>query len=363
MVPQPHGDPDKRAIWHSELMILYAVNKNVYAFGGPLPDELALTSKIREIFPCYPTCEPRIFSNETRHLGFSNAKLFRSAPSIPNTKHFIPWFNRMENDFGDYWKTYGIYDLIQFTRIGPQCQQEMLIAAMHLWEKSTNTFQFPCEMLTPTLLDVAALTCLRPNEETFDPMNTSENIKFDPNELSFTKFIGENIEIGETSVVEHVAFQTLWLSYYVFFSRSLQVAKMFIPMVIQIHEGKQFGLGKLILAVLYESIGLACDEIKKSENGSSFLVAGPMWLLQLWLNATFEQEFNLRIPQENLAEMANRPIEGRMIVRLASQNLETNYKALFMKPLDVVKDILPFIEIRYHETTYHQRTLHKSYAT
>jgi hypothetical protein len=234
-------------------MIPYVVNKNVYAI-----------------------CEPPIFSSETRHLGFLTAKLFRSAPSIPNTKHFIPWLDRMEKDFGEYWKTYGIYDLIQFTRIGPQCQQEMLIAAMHFWEKSTNTFQFPCGMLTPTLLDLAALTGLRPNEETFNPMNTSENIKFNPKELSFTKFIGENIETGETSDVEHVAFLTLWLSYYVFCSRSLQVAKMFIPMAIQIHEGKQFGLGKLILAVLYESIGLACDEIKKSENGSSFLVAGPI---------------------------------------------------------------------------------------
>ncbi|GAU23874.1 hypothetical protein TSUD_369820 [Trifolium subterraneum] len=196
MVPQPHGDPDKHAIWHFELMISFSVNKNIYAFGGPLPDEEALSVRVSKLFPCYPTCEPPIFSAEPCHLGFLTTKLFRSAPSIPNTKHFIPWLNRMEEDFGDYWKMYGIYDLIQFTRIGPQCQQEMLIAAMHFWEKSTNTFQFPFEMLTPTLLDVAALTGLRPNEETFDPMNTSENIKFDPNELPFTKFRGENLEKG-----------------------------------------------------------------------------------------------------------------------------------------------------------------------
>ena len=61
-------------------------------------------------------------------------------------------------------------------------------------------------MLTPTLLDVAALTGLRPNDETFDPANTSDNIDFDPIELSFTKFIEKNIEEGETSSVEHVVF-------------------------------------------------------------------------------------------------------------------------------------------------------------
>ncbi|MCI85185.1 hypothetical protein A2U01_0106464, partial [Trifolium medium] len=47
------------------------------------------------------------------------------------------------------------------------------------------------------------------------------------------------------------------------------------------HEGRQFGLGRLILASLYESIGTACDSLKKSKDGSSFLVAGPIWLLQL----------------------------------------------------------------------------------
>ncbi|GAU49836.1 hypothetical protein TSUD_408040 [Trifolium subterraneum] len=174
MVPQLHGDPDKHAIWHSELMIPFSVNKNVYAFGGPLLDEEALSARISKLFPCYPTCEPPIFSAEPCNLGFLTAKLFRSAPSILNTKHFIPWLNRMEKDFGDYWKMYGIYDLIQFTRIGPQCQQEMLTAAMHFWEKSTITFQFPCGMLTPTLLDSSEATTWSEAKQSSEAQRGSE---------------------------------------------------------------------------------------------------------------------------------------------------------------------------------------------
>jgi hypothetical protein len=165
----------------------------------------------------------------------------------------------------------------------------MLIAAMHFFEKSTNTFQFKCGMLTPTLYDVAAITGLGPTGETFDPTKTSNNIELVYKENTFLKFIVENMgKDAEVSHEEHVAFLTLWLSHFVFYSKSLQVAKMFIPMAIQIHEGQNFALGRLILASLYESIGNAVDDIKASKDGAPFLISGPLWLLQLWLNATFE---------------------------------------------------------------------------
>jgi hypothetical protein len=80
---------------------------------------------------------------------------------------------------------------------------------------------------------------------------------------------------------------------------------MFIPMAIQIHEGRDFALGRLLLAVLYEVIGDACDDIKASKDGSPFLVSWPIWLLQLWLNATFEEELRLIVPSDYAEEVAN----------------------------------------------------------
>ncbi|MCI24512.1 hypothetical protein A2U01_0045696, partial [Trifolium medium] len=133
----------------------------------------------------------------------------------------------------------------------------MLIAAIHFFEKSTNTFQFKCGMMTPTLLDVAAITGLRPTGGVYDLANANKNIAFVINKEAYSKYVAEEQgrEGEEVTDVEHVAFLTLWLSHFVFCSKSLQVAKRFIPMAVQIHEGCQFGLGRLILACLYEAIG------------------------------------------------------------------------------------------------------------
>ncbi|KAH1206259.1 hypothetical protein GmHk_16G046769 [Glycine max] len=334
VVPESYGDTEQTETWESEVMIPFAVERTVYAFGGSLPDKASLSSKMNKVFPCYQTCEPRIFDSEPYNFNYLSKphKLFRSAPSIAH-RDYLPWLDRVEQAYEDFWKTYGIFDLIQFSRSGPEYRPEMLIAAMHFFESSTNTFQFKCGMMTPTLLDVAALIGLRPSGETYDPTNSSDNIKLVYKENTFSKYIAEHkgpVE-EEVSDEEHVAFLTLWLSHYVFCTKSLQVAKRFIPMALQIHEGQNFGFGRLLLAVLYESLGEACDDLKKSKDGSSFLVSGPMWLLQLWLNATFEQEMGLIIPQDYAEEVANRSIEGQRALRLTPKTLDQSSQKLFLK--------------------------------
>jgi hypothetical protein len=345
VVPEPDGSQENKEIWESEVMIPYSVGNSVYAYGGPLPDAEALSIKVNKIFPVHLTCEPRVFESEPYNFGYlkNPNKLFRSAPHIGH-KDFIPWLNRVERDYGDFWKRHGIFDLIQFTRSGPRYNPEMLIAVMHFFEKSTNTFQFKCGMLTPTLMDVAVITGLRPNGETFDPTKTSNNIELVYKENTFTKFIAENMGIeGEVSDEEHVAFLTLWLSHYVFCSKSLQVAKMFIPMAIQIPEGQDFSLGRLLLAVLYEAIGNARDDIKASKDGTPFLISGPMWLLQLWLNATFEQEMRLNIPSDFAQEVANRTVEGGRLVRLSPNSFEQQPQKLFMKYMKIFLNFDKFL--------------------
>jgi hypothetical protein len=211
-------------------------------------------------------------------------------------------------------------------------------------------------MVTPNLLDVAAITGLRPDGETFDPANTSKNIELVYQNNTFSKFIAENKgeEGEEVSAEEHVAFLTLWLSYYVFCSKSLQVARMFIPMAIQIHEGRNFGLGRMLLATLYEAIGNASDDIKASKDGSSFVVSGPMWLLQLWLNATFETELGLIVPSDYQKEVDERLVEGGRLVRLIPKSLDQHTQRLFMKYMKIFLNFdkflprhAPFLEREY----------------
>jgi hypothetical protein len=106
---------------------------------------------------------------------------------------------------------------------------------------------------------------------------------------------------------------------------------MFIPMARQIHEGRLFSLGRLLLATLYEAMGNASDAIKASKDRSKFSVAGPMWLLQLWLNVTFETELGLIVPSDYQKEVNERTVEGQRLVRLTPRSLDKDTRRLFMR--------------------------------
>jgi hypothetical protein len=222
----------------------------------------------------------------------------------------------------------------------------MIIAAMHFFESSTNTFHFECGMMTPTLFDVSAITGLSPVGETYDPANTNPNIEFNYKEKTFQKYILENNQTGEEEVsdIEHIAFLTLWLSHYVFCSKSLQVAKKFIPIAIQLHLGRQFGLGRLILACLYESMQSLSANLKKTGDGTCCLAAGPFWLLQLWLNATFEAELELFLHGDYEEEARKRQIEGTRLARLTPLPLGLNYENLFLKYFNIFLNLKTFKE-------------------
>ncbi|WJX32837.1 hypothetical protein P8452_21118 [Trifolium repens] len=298
-VLEPVMNTEKRKIWENQVMFPYTIADRTCAFGGLLPNSKSKSAAILSIFPVHEPCKPRAFIDSTYNFNFIKPpnKVFRSAPYYGN-EEYTKWLDRVQVGYGDFWKDAGLFELIQLSRVGPKYHQEMLVAALHFFESSTNTFHFECGMMTPTLFDVAAITGLSPLGETYDPAKTSASIEFAPKEKTFLKYIQENHAVGEEEVsdVEHVAFLTLWLSHYIFCSSSLQVAKHFIPMAIQLHEGRQFGLGRLILGCLFASMQLANDSLKKTGDGSTFLAAGPFWLLQLWLNATFEKELELYLP-------------------------------------------------------------------
>jgi hypothetical protein len=136
--------------------------------------------------------------------------LFRSASYIAD-KDYIPWLDRVEKEFKETWESNGIYPLIQLSRTSPKYK--------------------------PELLDVAAITGLRPTRDHFHPTVTGDKVELSYKENTFSKDIAENMgKVGEeVSIEEHVAFLTLWLSHFVFCSKSLKVARMFIPMAQQIN--------------------------------------------------------------------------------------------------------------------------------
>ena len=106
-------------------------------------------------------------------------------------------------------------------------------------------------MLTPTLFDVATIIGLRPTDETYDPSIVSEENSFDvpTKKATYSNYLSDHYktDTNEVSDQEHIAFLTCWISHYVFCISSLQVAKKFVGMVIQLHEGNNFCLGGIIL--------------------------------------------------------------------------------------------------------------------
>jgi hypothetical protein len=135
-------------------------------------------------------------------------------------------------------------------------------------------------------------------------------------------------------------------------------------MATQIHEGQDFALGRLLLATLYEAIGDVCDDLKASKDGSPFLVSGPIWLLPLWLNATFEEELGLIFPSDYTEEVNERLVEGGRLVRLRPSSLEKNTQKLFMKYMKVFLNFdkflprhAPFLEVNEVWSAYLEQTI------
>lgn len=156
----------------------------------------------------------------------------------------------------------------------------MLLALIFFWEGSTNTFQLPCDMLTPTLFDVASITSLNPLGTTF-AMTLGIKKEFTIESFGYKNFIIDNHKKINAKVFdyEHIAFLAFWLSYYVFCSSSLHVAKKFIPLAIQLHKGRKISLSKLLLANLYQSLREASYKLKHLPvTKKSFVVSGPLWL-------------------------------------------------------------------------------------
>ncbi|CAL9011450.1 unnamed protein product [Prunus brigantina] len=72
------------------------------------------------------------------------------------------WLPRMEHFFGQQWKDQGIYHLIKLFDRPLVMDRSLLAAALCFWSSATNTMNLRFGMMTPTVLDMAALFGLSP---------------------------------------------------------------------------------------------------------------------------------------------------------------------------------------------------------
>jgi len=158
---EPDLNEEKTQIWMSQVLI--PSSNSLYAYLGPL--EKDENEDTKAFFPHDKTYLPLIFArnpDEPYDLHYLETRVFRAAPRIDKVEDYIAWLDRVENHKGSLWKDLGIFDLIQLWRQGPRYQTHMLLSVLHFWNSSTNSLHLKYGMLTPTLLDVAAITGLKP---------------------------------------------------------------------------------------------------------------------------------------------------------------------------------------------------------
>lgn len=157
--------------WQNHMVIPFVVDKKLLAFHGPLNDKKSSPKTVSSFFPGYkPVMPPAFDRSVVLDVRFMEAKarVFCSMPN-PRNKEYLAWLNKLQHKRHDQRRSDGIFDLIQVSMYADRVNLCMLLASLYFWEGSTNTFQLPCGILTPTLFDVATITGLSPLEETFDP--------------------------------------------------------------------------------------------------------------------------------------------------------------------------------------------------
>ena len=106
----------------------------------------------------------------------------------------------------------------------------------------------------------------------------------------------------------------------------------------------------MILSNLYESLGEGVTALKNIRTKGNLLLSGPFWLLQLWLNASFEACFlTHNLIDADVAVVKNMRVEGTRLAMLTpsdeGRNLQqrfTNYVIMFAKCYNFTPSMVPF---------------------
>ncbi|RYR26626.1 hypothetical protein Ahy_B02g060898 [Arachis hypogaea] len=115
--------------------------------------------------------------------------------------------------------------------------------------------------------------------------------KVNKKSLSFPSAEGEDLLINQSFNISHFINQKTFRNNPKInprgydFTACAQMSKLYLSLAILLHEGKIFNLAKLLLGHIFEELGQFVCDLRDNKLISA---GGPLWLLQLWLNAIFE---------------------------------------------------------------------------
>ena len=179
---------------------------------------------------------------------------FKNWPSL--STDWIEWIDRLEPHFRSSWKTTGIDEAIQLSRLPIHCDKAILAAAACFWSPITNTFNFRFGMMTPTLIDIEAYTGLSSSDTLLSgspstlvsPLDTARLQKDAKNYGQFLR-MNKGTDHPPTND-EHIAFLLMWLCRNIFCVLASKMTLQFIDIAKSLATGKPVSLGPLVLAHL-----------------------------------------------------------------------------------------------------------------
>lgn len=240
-----------------------------------------------ELSPHYPLAEGEKLLLHSAEPDWFKDKPLKSWPNV--SRSWIDWVDRVEKEKREVWKSAGIYDAIQLSKHDIQMDKNLLYAALCYWSISTNSFHFRFGMMGPTVLDIVALTGLRPHgDDVSVPLRTTKLASDFPRyqkmkECStYCKFLDMSMGAVPVTEEEHISFLVMWLCKYFFCNSSIIMFDQYTKLALALAKGRKLALAPLVMSNLYHG----CRDIV---TGKFDYARGPFWILQLWLQAYFPE--------------------------------------------------------------------------
>ncbi|CAB4278605.1 unnamed protein product [Prunus armeniaca] len=249
-------------------------------FYGRMPSSVVKVMRLQQKDIC-------LLGKYLNWQGWDRPKLMRGWPTSGPEK-WNKWLDRLSSLCDTQWREEGIYDAIMLCKSSFTCDRNLVAAGLCFWSTSTNTMKLRFGMMTPTLLDLAAMAGFRPRGGEVSALSSSKcevDFGFTKKNKSYKVFMEANAqETGPLTHKEHPAFLMIWLCKYVFCMASAQVTLEVQPLAEALAKGHRLALGPMVLAYLYRGLYNMVPL-----NPMNCNTTGPIWLFQLWLQVYFPE--------------------------------------------------------------------------
>ncbi|CAL8162705.1 unnamed protein product [Prunus armeniaca] len=186
--------------------------------------------------------------------------------SVDGKFDWYHWFKALEPKLNGHWKKIGIYDTLLLCAGSPfHCDRSLIIVALCFWSSSTNCMRLCFGMMTPNLLDLAAIAGLRPRGDNFSAANLPEakvGLDFHKSNKTSGSWVKTYLDHGRdptdplsingVSYIEHVTFLVMWLCKFLACPKSGGITEEFQALAEALADGHQVVMGQSFLPIFIE---------------------------------------------------------------------------------------------------------------